>query len=190
MILQELIDRALSIATVGLDPATASLLADEVRAEDLLLTVFTQVGVQAAREERLRHTLRRTKTLNVVNGTVQLPSDVLSAYITDSVLYDPTDLTKRYAYLAPEHFVRERLDARLGHYSVVGESGVRVTEPGESYDPFTGPTVELHLTIPCVPEVPATANDAIAVSDEVADDLVAALARELRARQEVKRTRQ
>lgn len=173
MILQELIDRAISIATAAnptLEPTAV--------AEDLLLQVFAEVGAQAARDERLRHTLRRTKTVNVVNGSVVLPGDTLSAYIGDSVLIDPADRTKRYTYLPWDALLSEPLDARLGHYSIEGESVMWVVEPGDEYM-GDGPTAALNLTIPCVPEVPASAGATIAVSEEVADLLVAALVRAL-----------
>lgn len=176
MTLQELVDRALSIASIGLDQSVAQLLTNEVVAEDLLLQVFAEVGEQAARDERQRHLLRRTKDLAVVNGTVALPGDALSMYIEDSVLIDPTDITKRYSYLAWEHFVRSPLDSRLGHYSVVGEMALEVVEPDTEYNPTSGPTINLQLSIPCVPEVPASVGDDIAVSAEVADVLVERLA--------------
>lgn len=178
MTLQELVDRALSVASAGMpEPPTVDA---SMIAEDVLLVVFGTVGERMAANERTRHLLRRTKTLNVVNGAVQLGSDVLSAYVTDSVLKDPDERSKDYSYLAPEHFVRETFDSRLGHYSVVGEGVLRVVEPAEFYDPATGPTASYHLTIPCVPEVPATANSQVAVGEEVADELVAALAAALK----------
>lgn len=179
MTLQELIDRALSVASAGLDPSVAQSLTNEIVAEDVLDIVFSEVGVQAARTERLRHTLRRTKVLAVVNGTVALSGDTLTAYIADSVLTDPDDTTKRYSYLAWESFVRDSLDSRLGHYSVQ-ESVLAVVEPGAAYDPTTGPTLSLHLSLPCVPEVPALATDTVAVSEEVADLLVERLAMALK----------
>lgn len=182
MTLQELIDRALSIATAGQDPSTSPFLNADAIAEDMLPQVFGTVAIRAASTRHLRHTLRRTKTVAVVSGTVVLPTDTLSAYITDSVLIDPADRTKRYTYLPWDALLGEPLDPRLGHYSIEGESRLWVVEPGEEYA-GTGPTAAYLLTIPCVPEVPASANDTIAVSEEVADELVTELARQLTASQ-------
>lgn len=180
MTLQELVDRALSMASAGMEPSSVPTLHAEMIAEDMLPAVFGEVGQRLAANERTRHLLRRTKTLAVVNGAVQLSADTLSAYITDSVLTDADDETKDYSYLDPVHFVREPLDSRLGHYSVVGESGLRVLEPGEAYAPLAGPTASYLLTIPCVPEVPATAASPVVASEEVIDELVTALATALR----------
>lgn len=179
MTLAELIDRALTIASAGRDPSTSPHLNAEMVAEDLLLQVFAEVGERAAADERQRHLLRRTKTVNVANGAVTLPDDTLSTYITDAFLLDPDDRTKVYTYLPWDALNREPLDSRLGHFTIEGESVLRVVEPGAEYD-GTGPTQAYQLTIPCVPEVPTAPTDAIAVSAEVADMLVAALARQLR----------
>ena len=159
-----------------MDPSLSPALNAEMLAEDILPVVFGEVGVRIAADERTRHLLRRAKTLAVVNGTVTLADDVLSAYITDSVLIDPTVLTRLYTYLPWEQFVREPFDSRLGHYSVQ-EFVLAVVQPGSAYSPTTGPSVSLSLTIPCVPEVPALATDTVVVSAEVTDELISALAR-------------
>lgn len=178
MTLQELVDRALTIASAGMEPSLSPTLNAEMLAEDVMPQVFAEVGVRLAHEERTRHLLRRLKTLAVVNGSVALSADVLSAYITDSVLFDPATITRLYAYLPWEYFSRETLDSRLGHYSVA-ESVLYVTQPGSNYVPGSGPTISLSLAIPCVPEVPALATDNVIVTEEVADELTAALAKAL-----------
>lgn len=180
MTLQELIDRALSVAMIGQDPSTTPALNADMFAEDLLPQVFGAVGERMAANERTRHLLRRNKTLVLVDGEIALPVDVLSAYITDSVLFDPADPSQPYSYLAWENFIRETLDTRLGHYSLQGESILHALGPGEAYDPNGGPDITLRLTIPCSPAVPAAAGDQLAVNAEIADELVTELARALR----------
>lgn len=180
MTLQELIDRAIMGASAGIEPSLSPTLNADAIAEDLLPLVFGRVGDRAAEDERLRHTLRRVKTLNVATGLVTLSSDTLSAYIWDSVLIDPADTSKRYSYLPWESMVRDSLDPRIGHYSIEGESRLRVVEPGDTYDPTTGPTIALRLAIPCAPEIPAAPGDDIAVTDEVVDMLLEELITALR----------
>jgi hypothetical protein len=169
--LQQLIDTACLLA------GPAGLKNGHI-AELLLPQVFAEVATKAAADERLRHTLRRTKTVNVANGSVVLPTDTLSAYITDAVLLDPNDRTKVYTYLPWDALVREPLDPRLGHFTVEGESVLRVVEPGVEFD-GSGPTQAYQLTVPCVPEVPTAPENQVAVSAEVSDLLVATLVRVL-----------
>lgn len=175
MNLSELIQRAVDIASRQQDTAVTRY-ALEAAAEPLLPIVFRQVGVELARTANTRTLLRRTKTLNFVGGVVTLTSDVLTDYVCEGHLADPTDRTKRYSLAPWNSFITDELDPRLGHFAVEGEATMRVVEPNTTYDPTTGPTVTLELTTPCAPVVPATAATAVAATDEVVMRLVGALA--------------
>lgn len=179
MILSELIERALNMAMIGVvdAPLRASL---EVALESLLPVVFGEVGDELAANERTRSLLRRTKDLAVVNGTVELAADTLTAFISESTLYDAADITKRYSLTSWDELVRGELDSRLGHYAMEGESTLRVVEPANTFAPASGPTIALKLTIPCSPVYPSNPATAVDVNDEVVDILIKRLALALR----------
>jgi len=178
MTLKELIQRALEIAGEGItDPQIRTSMEDAVEA--MLPVVFSEVGASLAGNSGTRHMLRRSKILNVVNGTVTLPSDVLAEFDFEATLYDPADITKRYSRAGWPDITSQQLDERLGHF-IINEGVLTVIEPDSQYDPNAGPTLTVHLAIPCTPEVPAGINDAVAVTDAVIDILIARLARALR----------
>jgi hypothetical protein len=58
--LQQLIDESILQAKRGLDP---NFVIDPLVAESLLPTVFQQVGIDCAKDERKRSLLRREKTI-------------------------------------------------------------------------------------------------------------------------------
>lgn len=175
MILLELIQRSVAMAVQGMDSPVVRA-AVETAVEPLVPVVFAQAGDELAKTERFRVLLRRTKQLAVVDGSVQLPDDVLSVYLDDAALIDPADTTKRYSLLPWHELVREQLDARLGHFAVEGEGTIHIVEPDTPYDPNAGPTTALALTIPCSPEVPASITDEVDVPAEIIDWLIMKLA--------------
>lgn len=174
MTLQELIDRAISATTSGLDPEIAERLFSEMQAEDILPVVFNAVGQRYAADERLRSLLRRTKQLDFAGGEVDLSQDVFTKFLDTSVLIDTTDRSKRYAFTPWDIFTRDD-EPRIGHYSLEGESTLHVVEPNSTYDPNAGPDETLYLTTPCSPVVPGSAGGTIAVRDDVLDDLLTEL---------------
>lgn len=176
MTLKELIQRAVDIANQGLSEASHT----EQAAEAHLPAVFHAVGVQAASSFRLRTTLRRTKTLTPVIGVVTLTSDVLTAYIDEAILYDPADITKRYSLISWELMLAGQLDQRLGAFALQGESTLHIVEPFTIYDPISGPGQSLLLTTPCTPAIPTGLTNDVLVIDEVAQQLITALAAALR----------
>lgn len=178
MVLRELIQRAVAVARPG-DPISQSVA--EQTAEPLLITVFAAVGNKLAGNERTRSQLRRTKILNFVGGPVLLPTDVLSDYIDTANLLDPTDFTKIYSLAPWDQFTSTLLDQRLGYFALEGEGVIHVVEPFTFYNPAAEPTVLLNLTVPCVPVIPLAITDPVPVTDEVAEELVTALAQALRA---------
>jgi len=177
MTLRELIQRALDIASQGLGPLDRAAL--ETAVEPILPIVFGEVGDFYASREHTRSLLRRTKDLVVANGVVQLSDDVLTRYICDAVLYDPTDTTKRYSLVPWESLVRESLDDRLGYFAVEGEATLHVVEPYEEFDPTVGPDVALKLSVPCALEIPALDTN-IDMPAEVTDELLRRLVNALR----------
>lgn len=179
MILSELIQRAIDIASNSTDTAVTRL-ALEAAAEAELSIAFQEVSAVVASSVATRSLLRRTKSLSFVNGAVTVDSDVLTEYISEGNITDPTDKTKRYSLTPWNQFITDELDSRLGHFSIEGESTLHVIEPGTAYDPASGPTETLLLTVPCFVVVPAAISDPVLVRDEVLDNLIKALAVRLR----------
>lgn len=177
--LQQLIDQAISIANRGVDQSTAPALSAEMVAEDLLSTVFQQVGQTVAKDPARRSLLRRTVVITFASGTATLDGTAFSEYLSESTLYDPADLTKQYSWVSQfENFIRKS-DRRIGFYSV-NESTINVIEPNATYAVATGLSGSRNLVIPCSPAVPTVATDPVIIRDELIDDLVMGLADELR----------
>lgn len=173
--LQELIDRAVSIASRGQEPSLASSLAAEMITEDLLITVFDAVSTKLAGDPATRGLLRRTKTIAFVNGSGTVTEDVLTEYLCESMLYNSSSLTAQYSYINQwENFIRQH-DTRLGSYCV-NESTIAVVEPGAVYAAGSGLTGSRSLVTPCAVAIPAAAGTAISARDEVVDELITALA--------------
>lgn len=177
MTLKEFIQRAIEMASQNaVDPVNRTAM--EVAAEPLLTTVFGEVGDELAASPTAHHLLRRVKSLNVVDGAVTLPDDVLTEYACESSLYDPADVTKRYSLISWSDLIYNVLDQRLGHFAISGDQLV-VVEPDSSYDPDTGPTLTVRFAIPCTPVVPVNITDDIEVSAEVLDRLLNRMAARL-----------
>ena len=145
-------------------------------AESLWPSISQKVGELAAGSERKRSLLKRTKTLTVTNGTATLDDDVLTAYLEDSTLYDPADLTKTYGWIRNwNDFINPGLSsqpfANYGRYSVSGGVTFGQVEPGAVFDPSSGFTGSMTLNIPCVPVKPATQTTALDVPDEILNDI-------------------
>lgn len=179
MTLNELVQRAIDIAAQGLDtPVLRESM--EVVVEPLIPVAFNDAGDKLRGSVATRSALRSTKDLAVVDGVVTLPNEVMVAYLGDSLLYDPEDISKSYSLVDYADMVRDQLDDRLGYYAVKGNGALQVVEPGEDFDPTAGPTVDLKLTTPCVPLVPAL-NATVDVTPEVSDVIIERLAQLLRA---------
>lgn len=177
MILRELIQRSLDIASQGMGTPVLATTA-EIAVEPLLPVVFGQLSVELASRSTTRHLLRRTKDLTVADGVEVLTDDVLTEYVRESVLYDPADTAKVYVLTSWDVLVRGDLDSRLGHFVIDGQS-LTVVEPGAEYDTTTGPDIALKLVIPCSLVVPTIDAD-IGEPAEVTDMLIARLAAALR----------
>lgn len=179
MILSELIQRALDIASNGQDTSVTRL-ADEIAVEPQLLQVFDAVSRNTARNPAKRSLLRRTNSVTFVNGVGVLPQTILTPYLCESLLYDTADLTARYAWVSQFSELITTHDMRLGYYSV-NESSIYVVQPGANYVQGSGLSGALSLVTPCDIVVPAVAA-AVVVRDELLEDLIAGLATALRAK--------
>ncbi len=145
-------------------------------AESLWPSISQKVGELAAGSERKRSLLKRSKTLSVSSGTATISGDVLTAYLEDSTLYDPTDLTKTYSWVRNwNDFINPSLAnqpfSNYGYYSVSGGVTFGQREPGELYDPSSGFSGSMTLNIPCSPVKPATQTTALDVPDEILNDI-------------------
>jgi hypothetical protein len=173
--LQQLIDKAVSIASRGTDPSTSPALSAEMVTEDLVSTVFNQVSQKMAGDPTRRSLLRRIKSISFSSGSGVVTEDVLTQYFNESMLYNTSDLTARYSLVPQwESFIRSS-DTRLGYYCV-NESAIAIIEPGATYSASTGLTGTRSLIVPCVVAVPATASTTISARDEVVDELLTGLA--------------
>lgn len=173
----EMINLALFQASRGLTPAQADLLMDaDAIAESLVPQVFQEVGQACASDPRKRSLLRRTKTVSFTNGAGTLTSDVLTQCADDSYLYDPSDPTIIYSHVREFADFVGYLDTRLNYYNIESGVTIRVIEDGDEYDSLAGATKSLSYSTPCVPAIPTSATANVDVADEIASDLVSALA--------------
>lgn len=183
--LQEIIDLSVQQATAGID---ATLITDaEITAEPLLPNIFQQVGREAARNERTRSILSRAKTATFTNGTATLSDDVLTEYKEDSTFYDTADLTKEYSLVREwADFIQPRTGYQLllGSYCIRDGVTIGVVEPGANYAVGSGVTGNRALVIPCVPVIPTLSTDVVVMPDEVANNVIEALAVALRGQAE------
>lgn len=177
MTLKELIQRAIAMAQPGLDPLARAAI--EIAAEAQVLPVFGDLSEELASKPSTRHLLARIKTVNVVNGSVALPDDVLTAYACEAQLFDPDEPDTVFSRTDWADFLSQQLDDRLGHF-LINEGTLFVVDPGDQYVHGIGPTRELRLIIPCTLEVPAL-NNQIAAPAEILDMLLERLAASLRA---------
>lgn len=182
MTYQQMIETALSQACAGTDPLTNPISDTSWIAEDFVSSVFQQVGVRCAKDERKRSLLRKSKTVVFANGVTTLTDDVLTEYKEDSALCDPTDFTKEYSLVREwSDFVQPRAGYALwlGSYSLNGVT-ISVVEPNANYDPLAGISANRTLVIPCVPVIPASASDPVVVIAEIENELIEGLAIALR----------
>lgn len=154
MTLKELIQRAIDTVVQGMDsPALRASV--EAAVEAVLPVVFGRLSDELQASPDTRHLLRRTKDLPFVDGRITLTDDVLTAYLRESVLFDPDDTAKLYSLVEWHDLVRGVLDERLGHYALERGSILAVVEPGSSFAFTSGDTVNLKLTTPCALDIPA-----------------------------------
>lgn len=152
-------------------------------AEFIVQTLFDEVAQSvseaAAANEYKRSLLRRTKTLTLAAGQATLTDDVLTHYVADAELLNPTNLTMHYAWRDYPDFVR-RGDKRIGIFTLSGGTTFQVIDPMKN---FTIPLVTSGtrlLTIPCTILKPASATTAIDAPSEILSDLVEAMSNALR----------
>lgn len=187
---QSLIEAALSQACAGTDPLASPISDTAWIAEDFVSSIFQQVGVECAKDERKRSLLRKSKTVSFVSGAATLTSDVLTEYKEDSTLLDASDLTKEYSLIREwGDFVQPRSGWMLwqGSYSMNGVS-ISIVEPTANYDPAAGISADRTLIIPCVPVIPASASDPVVVIGEIENELIEKLAIALRGAIQTKAT--
>lgn len=160
-------------------PLDQSAAIDAIGIADTLFPIVSQsVSETAADDEYRRSLLLREKSITLASGQAALTEDVLTHYIGDSTLIDPSNLNKKYAWRAYPDFIR-RGDKRLGVFSLQGRS-LLVIEPNANFTvPLTASGART-LTVPCTVIKPATADDEIDAPDEIISDLDEALANALR----------
>jgi hypothetical protein len=156
---------------------------DAIGIADTLFPVVSQsVSEAAAANEYKRSLLRREKSVTLVAGSATLDDDVLTHYIADATLIDPTSSTtllKHYAWRDYPDFIR-RGDRRIGIFTLKGGTLLQVIDPNVGFTVPLTTTGTYSLTIPCVVIKPATAATNVDCPDEIASDLVEALAEALR----------
>lgn len=182
---QRFIDRAVLQATHGLTPQAAELISSDGVAESLCSEVFREVSEECAGDERLRHMLRKTKSISLAAGIGTLTDDVLTKYFDESCVNDPNDLTKAERMTwEPQYmdFIRPQMTVLngLGSYTIKGERALHWRDPNEVYDGTLQMTGTVQLITPCIVVVPATAATNVDAPDEIIDLLIGRLAARLR----------
>lgn len=185
MTYQSLIDLSLQQALAAGDQLQSALLDADMTMESLVGTVFQNVALQKAADEEGRSLLRRTHTLTLTNGVAVLPDTVLTQCKHGASIADPSNVLVAQAQsLVPywQDFVQPRVGifAQPAWWTIKGDDDFHYIEPNESYDPSSGFSGELELTIASVPEVPASASATVDVPAEVFSDLVTAFAAAIR----------
>jgi hypothetical protein len=179
--LKEILYLAILQASAGMDENAKAQVNDVAIAESLLPDIFQTVGQNAAKNEDTRSILRREKTVSFVNGTADLDSDILTQYKDDSTLFDPDDPTTEYSLCQTMTMFAGPKDDREGYY-LFNEAFLRVIEPGAQFVSGSGLTGDLKLTIPCVPVIPAGADDVVDAGDEIISDILEMLVDGLKGR--------
>lgn len=184
MTFQQFIDRAVLQATHGLTPQAAELITSDAVTESLCKEVFREVSEDCASDERLRHMLRRTKTITLTNGIGTIPDDVLTKYMSESSVNDPNDDTKsdRMGYEEWFDFSRPQMQVLndLGSYSIKGVRQLMWRDPGESYSSTLTMGGAIELNVPCTIEVPVSASTTIDAPEEIIDRLISRMESRLR----------
>lgn len=186
MIFRELLDRSILEATRGLDPQTVALYDLDGMAENLYPQVAQDVASRLAKDPSLRHMLRRTVSVSLSAGYGVLPDEVLSEYMDESSIYDPTVLANDPLMTYDSEwmdFVRDR-ETRLGHYALKGSDGADRTigwrNPNQLYAATLTKTGNVNLNVPCTPAIPAASTDPILVPDEITTEIQNILAQRIR----------
>ena len=167
--LQSLIDQAIFIA--GVDNA-------DVRAEALVPIVFQEVAEKLAANPEKRSLLNRTQTVTLTSGVGSVSEAALTGCKFSATVSDPNDSTVGPLMSLVVHWndFISPMDTRLGYWTIKGDRSLHWIEPGATYDPASGKTGNISLTIATVPTVPASPSSTISVDDEILSDLIAALA--------------
>lgn len=173
-----LIYAAVNNAMAGVLPEQSPAKDAESIAETLFPAVSQAVCERAATNEYLRSLLRREKSLTLVAGEDTLDDDVLTHYIADATLINPSNLNTKYAWRDYPDFVR-RGDKRLGVFSLQGTT-LMVIEPNTNFTvplTATGPRM---LTVPCVVVKPDDPDDDVDGPEEIISDLMEGLSEALK----------
>lgn len=174
---QEFIDKAIFMSGVQCTDA---------QAESMVPSVFQQVALNAAADPEKQSLLRRTHTVAMVNGVGTLPDEALTSCKFGASISDPADdsiAQVQSLVLQWPDFVQARtgIQAELAWWTVKGDDQLFYVEPNANYDPSTGFTGDLEITIASVPEIPLTAGTTLDVPSEILSDLLSAMAIALRA---------
>lgn len=153
--------------------------------ESLVPSIFQAVAESYASNPRKLSLLRRTHTLAVSNGVATLPDEALTSCLWNSSIADPDDLTVAQAQSFVQEWIdfiapRDNWQIQLNTFTVKGDTDFHFLEANADYDPSSGLTGDLELTIPSVPAIPAAATDTVDAPSEVTSDIVEALANALR----------
>jgi len=153
---------------------------DAIGIADTLFPVVSQsVSEAAAANDYKRSLLRREKSVTLVAGEATLDDDVLTHYMSDATLIDPSNLNKHYAWRNYPDFIK-RGDRRLGVFTAKGGTLLQVIDPQVGFTVPLVTTGTYTLTIPCVVVKPATATTNVDAPDEILSDIREALSQALR----------
>src|ERR1041385_195647 len=182
---QTIIDLALQQALAGGDQLKSALLDADMTVESFVTNVFQNVALKFAADEEGRSLLRRTHSITLTNGVGVVPDEVLTQCKRGASIADPDDLTvAQLQSFVPywSDFVQPRsgLQADIPWWTIKGSQEFFYIESGADYDPLSGFTGNLELTIATVPTVPALSTDDVDVPDELISDLLSGLSLAIR----------
>lgn len=167
---QELIDRAVDQASVGLDPNLSPLIDLGMLAENLAPDVLQSVAEDAAKDRNKRADLRSSQNISFTNGVGTIPNNLLLDYMADAVLFDTSDFSKRYAF-RPEWYSFVNSNGKLGRFTNIGTS-IYVVEPSVVYAAGSGITATRQLTAPTVPAIPTLATAVVVIPEFMTSNVI------------------
>lgn len=155
----------------------------EMVVESILDIALQNLAENYSQDERKRQLLKRTFSLSVVNGMVNLDPSILTSALDDTEVYDSTvDPPIPYSFMRNASGAVYGLDQRLGYYWIVGGDGVQVVPPTTSFSFAGGSTLTLQVIAAAIPVAPSSDVGTFDAPDEFMSDLIEETAKELIAR--------
>ncbi len=159
-------ERAYRLANqIGTDAHASPIIDSSTLPEDLFSIALRAAVLERSKMPGEADGLKRTYTLNFVNGVAEKPQTMVDEVINQSQLYDPNNPDQLISF-QPRYldFIRPAYN-QLGYYTMNGNN-IEYKEPYGSTGTYTGTQT---LTAIGLPDVPASITDTISMSTELAE---------------------